>query len=792
MKFSKQWLEKLTNTVFATEKLVTQLTMAGLEVDAVTPVAGDFSDVVVGEVIAVSPHPNADKLKLCTVDIGQPEKLSIICGANNVYCNMKAAVAQIGAVLPGNVKIKKAKLRGVASCGMLCSEKELGLAENSVGIMELPQDAPIGEDFRTYMELNDVAIEVALTPNRGDCASLIGIAREITAINHASYVSPKIEPITAEITDNLTVKLLAAPACPKYVGRVIKDVNLQAKTPLWMQERLRRSGIRSLNPVVDVTNYVLLELGQPMHAFNLAELTQNIVVRFAKPEEKLKLLNGDIVELTPETLVIADQDKPLALAGIMGGQESAVTATTKDIFLESAFFDSVQIAKTARFYGLQTDSSYRFARGVDYQLQIPAIERATQLLLDIVGGKAGPIVTESVNQYLPKQQVITFRLQRVARILGIQIAAKTIQDILQNLGMQVDTSNESWQVTIPSYRFDCTREIDLIEEVARIYGYENIPATTFAASLCALPIEKNKISSQRIRCLLQDRDYHEVITYSFVDAKLQKLLDPEQEPLTLVNPIADNMAVMRTNLWPGLINTLIYNVHHQQERVRIFEMGLRFRQVNGRIEQQSVIAGLVYGFAYHIQWGKSKRLIDFYDLKSDLEALFTLTHKLDDVSFVAAQHPALHPGKCAKIIVGEQIIGYMGALHPNIARKLDINKEVYLFELLAESVQKMQLPICRNIVKYPLIRRDLAFLADENITLQQITTIVREKAAKLLVDLAVFDVYQGRDIGHKKKSIALSLTLQHSSRTLKDNEVNELIECVIISLEEKLGLELRK
>lgn len=785
MKFSLRWLQQLVETRISTESLTSQLTMAGLEVDKIEPVAGKFTNVVVGKVLDVVPHPNANKLQVCTVDIGKSEKLNIVCGAKNVRKNLKVAVAQVGSILPGNFKIKKAKLRGVESCGMLCSEKELGLAEASPGIMELPPNAPISTDIINYLDLDDVTINIDLTPNRGDCVSLIGIAREVATINKCKYFSPTIKAIKPVIKDSLEINLAASKECPRYVGRIISDINLNASTPLWMQERLRRSGIRSIDPIVDVTNYVLLELGQPMHAFNLANILQGINIRLAKKGEQLTLLDETKLSLTSHDLVIADHKQPIALAGIMGGLNSGITPDTHDIFLESAFFDPIKIATTAKHYNLQTDSSYRFERGVDYELQIKAIERATQLLLNIVGGKPGPIVEKHSREFLPRPKKIKLRLARIEKMLGIKIPAKTAHDILQRLEMSVKKGAKIWHVIVPSHRFDCAIEVDLIEELARIYGYENIPAHTYAADLTIPPISATKTPAQTIRELLQARDYHEVITYSFIDPTMQHLLDPEQTPIALTNPMANNMSVMRTNLWPGLLETLIYNLNRQQERVRLFETGLRFCQAAGRLQQQRVIAGIACGAVYREQWGENKRLLDFYDVKADLESLGNFT-------FHPSSHAALHPGKSAQICKNQKLIGYLGVLHPNIARVLELKHEVILFELLLDEVQQKVVPKYQPISKYPAIRRDLAFLAKKEISAAQIETIIKQKSGKLLTDLTIFDVYQSKDISVDQKSIALGLTLQDSSRTLNDSEVNELLTEVITSLEEKLGLELRR
>ncbi len=792
MKFSEQWLREWVNPANSTDELCHQLTMAGLEVDAVEPVAGEFSGVVIGEVVKVEPHPDADKLRVTEVNVGGEEKLGIVCGAANVREGLKVPVAVIGAVLPGNFKIKKAKLRGVPSAGMLCSASELGLAESSSGLMELPDDAPIGEDIRKFLNLDDVTIELGLTPNRGDCLSVAGVAREAGVLNQAAVNSPVIENVAATSKDTFKIEVSVAADCPRYLGRVISGVNVSAETPLWMQERLRRSGIRSLGPVVDVTNYVLLELGQPMHAFDLAKLNKGIVVRHAKAGEKLALLNEQEVELDAETLVIADHNGPLAMAGVMGGSASAVGDNTTDIFLESAYFAPEAIVGRARRYGLHTDSSHRFERGVDPQLAERAMQRATSLLLDIVGGKAGP-VEQVVNEgELPARNPIHLRQQRIERILGSAIAANEVEDILTRLGMTVESVADGWQVTAPSFRFDITIEVDLIEEIGRIVGYENLPSKRPLGALLMHPQPEGRLDRRDFLNLLADRGYQEAISYSFVDPSVQKQLDPEGQGIELANPISSDLSVMRTTLWAGLLPVLQHNLNRQQSRVRLFEYGLNFVRQGDEIQQQNMLAGLAYGSLEPEQWGSAERKIDFYDVKADIEALLGLTRKGAQFRFVPESHPALHPGQSARIYCGEEPAGWLGALHPALEKAFDLRGQCYLFEIKADMLYEKNVAKFAEISKFPAIRRDLAVVVDEAISADRVLECIKNAAPETLKNLKLFDLYAGERIDSGRKSLALGLTLQAQSRTLTDEEVDTAIEQVVNSLVCELGATLRE
>lgn len=791
MKFSEKWLRTWTDPDLSSEDLALELTMAGLEVETITPAAAEFSGVVVGKVVSVEPHPDADRLRVCQVDVAADKLLNIVCGASNVVANLKVAVAVVGAILPENFKIKKAKLRGIESCGMICSASELGLIKSSEGIMELPEDAPIGKDFRDYFELDDQVFELELTPNRGDCLSIAGIAREVTALTKCEFKEPAIDEISGVIGTILPIQIEAESACSHYTGRIIREINPDAQTPLWLQERLRLGGINTITPIVDVTNYVMLELGQPLHAFDLAKLNDSITVRYAKPKESITLLDGNELALDDKTLVIADSKEPVALAGVMGGAESGVTANTQDIFLESAFFDPIVIASCVQRYALHTDSSHRFERGVDPKLQLKALNRVTDLLLEIVGGKAGP-VSEVVNdEFLSELKVIILRRDRIERILGMKIADKDVVGILQRLGMKTETVKDGWQVIVPSWRFDIAEEIDLIEELARVYGYEQVPVHKLAAELTAKPYSETKLSLQRIRSLLVDRDYHEVITYSFVDAKLQKLLNPEYEPIELQNPISQDLAVMRTNTWPGLVKTLLYNQNRQQSRIRLFETGLCFVKENNALRQYPVLGGVATGNCYPEQWGTSKQNVDFFTVKSDLETLFQLTGCANDIHFKTAKHPALHPGRCAAIYCSKKPLGYLGELSPQIKQQLELVENVYLFELDLALVSKARITKYQKISKFPAVHRDIAIVVDEAITAQQIVDAIFAKGGDILRNVKVFDVYQGEKIAVGKKSMALNLILQHASRTLVDDEIEELVQKIVQELEQKFKIVLR-
>ncbi|WP_444900302.1 phenylalanine--tRNA ligase subunit beta [Microbulbifer sp. VAAC004] len=791
MKISNSWLREWVNPKLTTQELADQITMAGLEVDGIEKVAGDFSGVVVGEIVACEQHPDADKLRVCKV-AGHPDgEMQVVCGAPNARIGIKIPFALVGAKLPGDFKIKKAKLRGVESFGMLCAQTELELGEDNDGIWELPEDAPTGTDLREYLQLDDETIEVDLTPNRSDCLGVAGIAREVGVLNRCAVQGPEVASVPQQIEESLPVSLLAEAACPRYVGRVIRNIDIKAVTPLWMQERLRRSGLRSIDPVVDVTNYVLLELGQPMHAFDLEKLSGGIKVRMAEAGEELTLLDGQAVKLQEGTLVIADEEKPLAMAGIMGGLDSSVTEGTQHIFLESAFFSPLAIAGKARSYGLHTDSSHRFERGVDYHLQEKAVERATQLLLDIVGGEPGPVHVRELTETMPAERHITLRRAKVELGLGIKLADDEIVDILTRLGLEkIDQNDEGWTFLAPSFRFDIAIEADLLEELARVYGYNRIPSESFTAELEIAPRPESTIAQDNLEQTLLSRGYYEAITFSFIDSDSAALFDPEADPVALQNPISAELAVMRTTLLPGLCKALQYNLNRQQNRVRLFETGLRFVP-GAELHQEQMIAGLAYGNRFAENWTGSKDSVDFFDVKADVEALLARTGVADEFRFVAGQHSALHPGQTAKILRGDREVGVIGALHPQLQKKLDLAKPAFVFELSLEAIGQGKAPAFRPLSKFPEVRRDLALLIDADVPAANLVEAATEAAGETLTDLKIFDVYQGKGIDLNRKSVALGLTFQHSSRTLNDEEINAAVDAVVGKLEEKYNASLR-
>ena len=790
MQFSEAWLRELVNPALDTQALVEQITMAGLEVDSVNPAAAEFSGVVVGQVISVVAHPDADKLRVCTVEVGADEPLQIVCGASNVREGLKIPAALIGAVLPGDFKIKKSKLRGEQSFGMLCSEKELGLAADADGLMELATDAPVGTDVREYLALNDQLIEVDLTPNRADCLSVEGIAREVALLNNIEFKVPAVIQVAVEHHDTLDVKVSAPEACPRYLGRLIKDVNATAETPLWMQERLRRSGLRSLGPVVDVTNYVLLEMGQPLHAFDAGKLSGSIEVRLAHADETFSLLNDQEIKANTETLVIADAEKALALAGIMGGSESAVSDSTQDIFLECAFFNPGFMMGKARYYGLHTDSSHRFERGVDAELQTRAIERATQLIVDIAGGSVGAITEVVAEQHLPQRPAVTLREQRIKRILGVALAEAEVEGILQRLGMAVVKNAEGWQVTPPGFRFDIAIEADLIEELGRVYGYNNLPQTSLLMRSALSQAPEAILEIDQIKDLLVGRDYQEAITYSFVDEELQKTLVPEDTYIKLQNPISSELAVMRTTLWCGLLQAAAYNTKRQQSRVRLFEAGQRFLGTDVA-QQEKMLAGIALGTANPEQWGEKARKVDFYDMKADVEAICALTGR--EVQFVAQKHSALHPGQSAEIQAMDGVsLGWIGMLHPTLEKQLGFDSNVFLFELSQTVLLERDVPAFNSLSKFPSVRRDLALLLAEQVSFQTVKQCIDDCQEKLIKQVMVFDIYRGQGVEEGYKSIALALIMQDTTQTLTDSEIDAIVNRVLDALSNKLSAKLRE
>lgn len=789
MKFSEQWLREWVNPAIGTQELMDQITMAGLEVDGFEPVAGQFSGVVVGEVQSVTPHPDADKLRVCQVSDGT-QTVQVVCGAPNVRDGLKVPFAVVGAVLPGDFKIKKAKLRGQPSEGMLCSESELGLSESHDGLMELPSDAPVGQDVADYLKLNDVTIDVDLTPNRSDCLSIKGIAREVGVLNSLVVEGPEVHPVEAVHSEVPDIRIEATAGCPRYLGRILRNVNLRSPSPLWMQEKLRRSGIRSIDAAVDVTNYVMLELGQPMHAFDRTEIQGGIIVRMAKPGEKLVLLDGQEVELTEQTLIIADHEKPVAIAGVMGGEHSGVSDQTGDLILESAYFDPITLAGKARGYGLHTDASHRFERGVDYRLAREAMERATQLLLEIVGGEPGEIVEVVSKDDLPADRSVDLRATRLYDVLGLDIDRTTVEEILTRLGLHIDKLlKDGWRVSVPSFRPDIAIEEDLIEEVGRIFGYNNLPVTEPTGSLGLRQEDEATRPISAIQSFFVDNGYQEAITYSFVDPKVQQMIDPAREGIALANPISADLSVMRTSLWSGLLKTAAYNQNRQQPRIRLFETGLRFEHVGERIDQQQMLAGVVVGAQYPENWANGRRIADFFDVKGDLESLFRLLGI--EIQFVGSQHPALHPGQTAELLRDGEHVGWLGTLHPQVQKNLELNGTILVFELFLDSIVTGYVPNFKEISKFPEVRRDLAMIIGSDVSFADVECVAKKHAGEQLTALRAFDVYEGESLGEGNRSLALSLFWQHPERTLNEDEVHALFTGVIEALKEELGATLR-
>lgn len=788
MKLSEQWLREWVNPTVDNKVLAEQLTMAGLEVDSITPAAPAFNHVVVGLIKAVVPHPDADRLRTCTVDVGAAEPLQIVCGAPNARVGIKIPVALVGALLPGDFKINQSKIRGVESFGMLCSAKELGLIEEANGIMELLPDAPMGVDIGTYLKLDDQIIEIELTPNRGDCLSIQGVAREVAAINHLGILKPDFKEVASTIQDTFPVTVHESKACPRYLGRVVRGINTAALTPLWMQERLRRSGLRSIHPVVDIMNMVMLELGQPMHAFDLNRLQGGLHVRLAKMDESINLLDEQTLTLKTSTLVIADEKAPQAVAGIMGGRASAVSAETQDLFLESAFFQPSQIALEARQYGLQSDSSYRFERGVNPELPRLAMNRVSELILEIVGGRLGPITEVTNAAEIPQRPIVDFALVEVERLLGIQVKEDKLEALFNGLGIQIISKEKTvWKLKAPSFRFDLNAEADFIEEVARLVGYDHIPSQAQWMSAHILSDLAHELSTAKISKTLVDRGYQEVISYSFIDAESQQLFDPKQSPVRLKNPLTQDMAVMRTSLWPGLLKISEYNLARQSERVRLFEKGLCF--VND--QQTMKLGGLITGNYLSEQWAEKSRKVDFFDLKADIEALLQLSKHSQEVKWLNAEHPALHPGQSARLELEGQLLGYVGALHPRLVQALDVKSLPYLFELNLELLKQSESTHYKAISKFPSMRRDVAMIVDQALRVAELQEKIQLELGECLNNLIIFDIYEGQPIEAGKKSVALGLVFQDPSRNLVDEEINALVARVIKRLENDFKISLR-
>jgi phenylalanyl-tRNA synthetase beta chain len=786
MQFSENWLRSFVDTKLNSAELSHALTMAGLEVEDEQPAGAVFTHVVIGEIIEAAKHPDADRLQLCKVNIGK-EILQIVCGAPNARVGIKVPCALVGAALPG-IAIKQASVRGVDSFGMLCSSKELGLSAEADGLLELPNDAPIGQDIRDYLDLNDNLLTLKLTPNRADCLSILGIARDVAAITGAALTLPKITPNQIESQKTMAVLVNAPDACPAYFGRVIESVNAQASTPDWMIRNLERSGIRSISAIVDITNYVLLELGQPMHAFDLAKLGDHIEVRFAKAGEALKLLNDTEVKLKDDDLVIASNGAAIALAGIMGGEPTSVTDATTDIFLESAFFTPDAIAGKARRLGLSTDSSYRFERGVDFGNTMSALERATELILQICGGKAGN-TTQAVT-ILPARNSVNLRYARLISVLSITISQAEVAKILTQLGFAFSEKDGVFAVQAPSYRFDIAREEDLIEEIARLHGYDKIEAIAPIASLNMLPAPEAAWNKAAMASILCRAGYQEVVTYSFVDANWERDLMGNENPIALKNPIASNLSVMRSGLWGGLLDTLTYNLNRKQERAMLFEMGSSYHankdgSKNGYIETAK-LAGLFYAASSPEQWASATKEVDFYDVKAHVDALTR-----HEAEYKAETHVALHPGQSARVYLHGKPIGWLGKLHPKWQQQYNLSKNTFLFELETTPLLASEVTSYQEVSKFLPLRRDIAIVVDADVPVQTIVNAVNKAKINLLQELQLFDVYQGKGIAENKKSLAFLVLMQDTHKTLLDAEADTVIAELLKLLQKNFGASLR-
>ncbi len=791
MKISENWLRTWVNPAIDSDTLSDQLTMLGLEVDELAPVAKPFTGVVVGEVLTVEQHPDADRLRVTTVNIGSGEPLQIVCGAPNVRAGMKAPVATIGAVLPGDFKIKKGKLRGVESQGMLCGASEIDLEDKIDGLLELPDDAPVGVNIREYLKLDDNVIDISITPNRGDCFSIRGIAREVAVINQLQMNEPEIKSVDATITDEKKV-VINTDGAPRYLGRVIKNVNVKAATPEWMEQALARSGIRTHSILVDVTNYVLMELGQPMHAFDLAKIEGTVHVRQAQPQEKLQLLNDQEVELQEDVMVIADDQKALAIAGIMGGLASSVTDDTTDIFLESAFFAPLAIAGRARRFGLHTDSSQRYERGVDFELPLIAMNRASQLIQELAGGEFGPITVAEKSDLLPKREAIELKQVQVDQLLGYKVAAEFITDALTRLGCEVTVqANGEWSVVPPSHRYDMAIYQDLIEEVARIDGYDNIQISLPSMDV-QLANYQDRFEIAQLRQTVVTLGYQEAISFSFADAKLEKQLNPQVSPLMLANPISSDLAAMRSTLLSSLIPCVQYNLNRQQSRVRFFELGLRFDYQNANsiqdLKQIPTLALVALGSREPESWHAKPQPMDFFDFKGEVEEILAAGRV--KVEYVRSERPWLHPGQSAEILVDGQSIGYLGRLHPSLENELDLST-TWVAELDQAAVLQSYVSNFTELSRFPSVRRDIALLISDNINVRDIQQLIEKTGGELLDSTWLFDVYTGQGVEEGKRSLAFALLWQHPSRTLEDAEIKSGMDNIIQVLENTYQATLR-
>jgi phenylalanyl-tRNA synthetase beta chain len=791
VKFSEKWLREWVNPSMDTDELAHRLTMIGHEVDGLEPQGESLAGVVVGEVLEAARHPDADRLSVCKVSVGDGEPLEVVCGAPNVRVGLKSPFAPAGTRLPNGVKLRKAKIRGVVSNGMLCSAIELGLGDESDGIVELADDASAGQSLLDHLDLPDVTFDLDLTPNRGDCFSVLGIARDVAAMTATPMKEETVDPVDATIDDQHPVELVYPAGCPRFAARVVRGIDMSVESPMWMKERLRRSGLRAIHPVVDVTNYVMMELGQPLHAYDLARLNGPIRPRLAEPGERLLLLDDSEVELRPDTLVITDDSGVIGMAGIMGGHSTMVTEETRDVFFEAAFFTPEIMAGKARQYGMHTDASMRFERGVDPMNQVRAIERATELLIAIAGGQAGPLIDHHDAGHLPEPSSLRLRTSRLARILGADIPADRVTQILNGLGLSAAADDDGWAVDIPSYRFDIDVEDALVEEVARIYGYDEIPEVTETGDTPLAFAPEAVVDLEAVANTLVARDYQEVISYSFVDRKIDEQLSGRENKLALSNPISSEMSVMRSSIFPGLLEAAASNVARQQGRVRFFEIGKTFHGTLDAPVEVVRVSAIVTGDRFEKQWGSSPQTVDFFDIKSDVEALLSMTGVAGEFTFEAIEHVALQPGQAASIHRDGEQVGVVGKVHPSILGQFDLDKGALVFELDAGKTFVASVPVAETISRFPSIRRDIAVLVDDKVTAGALIGAVENAAPAIVRTVRIFDVYKGPGIEAGLKSVALGLILQETSRTLTDEDADTVMSSILSKLQQDFGAELR-
>ena len=793
MLIPESWLRTLANPSMTTAELAHLLTMSGLEVESCTPVAPPFTGIVVGEVLTVAKHPNADKLSLCSVNAGQGEPLQIVCGAPNVRAGMKVPLAMIGASLPG-LEIKAAKMRGVESQGMLCSARELGMSEDHSGLLELDAAAVVGGNVRDLLQLDDHVFEIKLTPNKADCLSVLGVAREVAALTRAKLLPPDVKPVAAKSDAKVAFGITDADGCGRFTGRAIRNVNAKAPTPDWMKQRLERAGQRSISALVDVTNYVMLELGRPLHVYDQDKLTGAIDVRWGRAGEKLKLLNDQTVDVDASVLCIADGSGPIGLAGIMGGDSTKAELETTNIFLESAFFFPAAIAGRSRRYNFSSDASHRFERGVDFDNNIAGIERATQLVLDICGGEPGPTV--DLVSRLPERKPVAMRIERARKIIGVPVSADEMADIFTRLSLPFTRSDDAFTVTPPSYRFDIEIEEDLIEEIARVYGFERIPANPPSAPAAMRTEPEGRRSLHALRALLAGRDYQEVVNFSFVDAGWEADLAGNPDPIKLLNPIASHQSVMRSTLLGGLIETIRYNAARKLSRIRVFEVGRAFLRDASVKEGDLAVAGLhqpmriaaaAFGPADEEQWGIPVRGVDFFDLKADVEAMVWPR----TARFEAATHPALHPGRSARAWVDGEALGWIGELHPRWQARFELPQPVVVFELDATLLQAVPVPHPGQPSRFPSVVRDLAVLVDAERPVQALLDALSAEKPAIVRSVRLFDLYHGKNLPAGRKSLAFRIVMQDTEKTLTDAEADSAIAQMIELLGQRFGATLR-